>query len=71
VLDYDKDNYQISFNYYLKYQPSQHLTAELVIATDKLVIAYLLMKGLIGFYEKKSISVEIIDRNPVINDAVL
>lgn len=41
------------------------------MTTDKLIIATLVMKDLISFYEKKSVSVEITEEDLNLNDGRL
>jgi hypothetical protein len=59
ILDYNKESNQMGFTDYIKYQPMKQVLAELLLATDKLIIATLAMKEVICFYEKKSQSTDI------------
>lgn len=50
MLSYDKDTYQLSFTEYIKCQPIQNSVSELIVTTDKLIIAALIMREIICFY---------------------
>ena len=60
TLDYNKVTHNVSFTEYVKYQPMQNMLSELILATDKLIITVLLMKEIICFYEKKSLTVQLV-----------
>ena len=57
MLQYDKDLYQMSFTEFVKFQPRDDSISELIITTDKLIIAALIMRDVICFFERKSVSV--------------
>ncbi len=47
-------SHQVTFTEYLKYQPIQSAISELIITTDKLIIAALAMQDILCYYESKS-----------------